>query len=455
MRRALLALVFLHGCGEPQTPPSLADARDDLFSVAIADGRVVAVGDRGAVWRSDDAGDTWSHARAPTERALTSVSLAGAGQGFAVGRDGVILATRDAGQSWELRAHPRSGDGAHLLAVHALDARRALAVGSRGLRLRTDDGGLSWRDESLRAGRTAADVLLQDVACAPGGGACWLVGEFGTLLRSDDAGASWERGAIGSPVAAQAIDFAPGGAEPGADAERAIAAFAASLDAPGGGVGQAPESWAGVAIAARVGADEIAALRGDPDALFERTAERVDAARRALVAAGVARERVREPDPPPWEHAERGADGPALVARWIERHRATRGGVALSALHEPVLFGVRPDGPAGAWACGLGGLVLRSGDGGRTWARLATPPGRPLFAIAPAPDGGAIAAGEAGLVRIPPDGGEPAPLAAGGGFVRDVRFSAERPELGFAVGARGRILRTRDGGATWEALDDR
>ena len=63
--------------------------------LTAAEGRLVAVGDRGHVLVSADQGATWEQILVPTRAMLTAVAFADAKNGTAVGHDGVILATND------------------------------------------------------------------------------------------------------------------------------------------------------------------------------------------------------------------------------------------------------------------------------------------------------------------------------------------------------------------------
>ncbi len=67
---------------------------------------------------------------------------------WAVGSNGKILYSDDAGQSWR-----RQGTGSRetLQDVAAWDARRAVAVGNDGVVLTTGDGGHSWTPAQARS----------------------------------------------------------------------------------------------------------------------------------------------------------------------------------------------------------------------------------------------------------------------------------------------------------------
>src|SRR3954464_14245696 len=71
-----------------------------LNAAVFAGGRVVAAGQRGHVGSSDDKGKTWTQAEVPVSSDLTALSFPSSQRGWAVGHDGVVLATTDGGRSW-------------------------------------------------------------------------------------------------------------------------------------------------------------------------------------------------------------------------------------------------------------------------------------------------------------------------------------------------------------------
>jgi photosystem II stability/assembly factor-like uncharacterized protein len=102
---------------------------------------------------------------------------------------------------------------------------------------------------------------------------------------------------------------------------------------------------------------------------------------------------------------------------------------------------------------GLGGVILLTTDGGRTWEYRKMDIKQAVFA-ATAVDGLAIAIGEKGFVRISTDDGNVWHRPGDGVFpsvftyMRDINF-APNGRLGFIVGQTGQILRTTDSGFQW------
>lgn len=211
-----------------------------ILGATRAGGRIVGVGDHGVILLSDDAGRTFRQARSvPVSSTLTAVSFVDARSGWAVGHRGVVIATTDGGETWQLRRHDGQEDQP-IFGVHFFDRLNGVAVGLWSLVLTTTDGGMTWMRQRLLPppGSSRADVNLlglfidrhgQLFAAAERGfvlqssdrgftwryrntgykGSLWsgvglddgtllVGGQRGTVLRSDDAGGTWTKVALES-----------------------------------------------------------------------------------------------------------------------------------------------------------------------------------------------------------------------------------------------------------------
>lgn len=155
-------------------------ARMGLFNgLARAGQRVVAVGQRGHVLYSDDAGRSWLQSKVPVSSDLVAVSFPTASHGWAVGHDGVVLHSADAGATWT-RQLARTEDP--FLDVWFDDERTGYVVGAFGVMLRTADGGGTWAPWQQHADNPKG---LHLYAIRRVGGALYIAGEQGLLLRLD------------------------------------------------------------------------------------------------------------------------------------------------------------------------------------------------------------------------------------------------------------------------------
>jgi photosystem II stability/assembly factor-like uncharacterized protein len=205
--------------------------------------RAIAVGERGHIAVSESRSDWRQIEGVPTRATLTGVAAVG-DRAWAVGHDGLILASQDGGLTWTIQREDRwkplpeddleaefdPTQGAPLLDVIALDANQVIAVGAYSLMLVTRDGGQTWTQvdpnaqpaAAVEATGEAAPVAAADSESAEGEDGDWLldedslmldeeedphlngiartpdgalmvVAERGAAFRSVDSGASWQR----------------------------------------------------------------------------------------------------------------------------------------------------------------------------------------------------------------------------------------------------------------------
>lgn len=150
-----------------------------------AEGRVIAVGERGHVLHSSD-GKEWSQAEAvPTRSTLTTVTSRGTDL-WAGGHDTVIIHSEDGGVTWRLvnfdpeRAQP-------VMDIHFVDSQTGFAIGAYGLMMKTVDGGETWDEFEVSLDGWHLNGLVD-----LGDGRLLITGESGFSYLSDDAGETWE-----------------------------------------------------------------------------------------------------------------------------------------------------------------------------------------------------------------------------------------------------------------------
>lgn len=471
----LVSALAALGCHKLDFSPRVAAGEigiyDDLFSVSVPDeSHAVAVGYQGAVYYTTDGGDHWRKGDTPTNHLLYSVSMADSKHGWAVGQQGTIVRTNDGGVTWHEQPNLKADEDSHLFGVQAIDANTAWAVGVWGSRILTQDGGATWVDHSLhvtldhpmfvwlnekdqervRAGeKVYEDVGLNDVYCLePPATSCWLIGEFGYIFHSEDRGQTWERGEILGDVRMDPIAFDYNVIEvPAADKKR-LAQFAKQIE---------NQAHLNVLIDPFVSERELRDFGNpeDPYALFDIISARIDETKSVLEGAGILLDRMRMPNKPPWDYEDFLADDPTFLDRYFQGRVAEKPMVRVSVIQNPYLFTVRFSDKDHGYISGLGGVILKSEDGGRTWSYVTIDRKQALFSIAAA-DGRAITVGEKGLVRETTDGKTwhpPAPdtFPAVFTFMRDVAFE-HNERVGLIVGQQGLVLRSEDGGKKWSQV---
>jgi photosystem II stability/assembly factor-like uncharacterized protein len=234
-RKAVLALAlwsagacaadagFVDVLSAPAEASALAPARL-LNGVALADQRLVAVGQRGHILYSDDAARNWKQATVPVSADLTAVWFASPSKGWAVGHAGVVLATTDGGNTWTKQLDGKAA--ARLMSDHyarnppplqgealaefRADIERFVAegpdkpfldvwfesettgyvVGLFNLIFRTDDGGRNW---TPLYERTENPKRLHLYAIRPVDEDLYIVGEEGLVLRLDRTSGDFSR----------------------------------------------------------------------------------------------------------------------------------------------------------------------------------------------------------------------------------------------------------------------
>lgn len=204
--------------------PAPVDKRAEqavLLNVAAAGKRLVAVGERGLVLRSDDEGRHWTQSPAPVSVTLTKAWFVSAQTGWITGHSGVILRTDDGGQSWSRQldgiqaarlavakytedntdpalkaqaapARQLQQDGADkpFFDILFTGERTGFAIGAYGLAFRTEDGGAHWTPWMEHLDNPQG---LHLYGMAKSGNALFIAGEQGLLLRSTDGGKQFKR----------------------------------------------------------------------------------------------------------------------------------------------------------------------------------------------------------------------------------------------------------------------
>ena len=215
---ACLAAGFVDVLDTPAQLSPLA-SRSLMQAVTKAGKRLIAVGQRGQIVLSDDAGASWKQASVPVSSDLTSVYFVDEKQGWVVGHDGVVLHSGDGGATWTLQLdgrranallvaamkrkvadEPSSGEAKKLLAeatryqeqgpdkpfldVWFADAAQGWVVGAYNLIFRTEDGGKTWEPWF---DRTDNPKFFNLYAIRPAAGELYVAGESGTVLKLDRA----------------------------------------------------------------------------------------------------------------------------------------------------------------------------------------------------------------------------------------------------------------------------
>lgn len=164
------------GFDDPLSTPariSAIAAKSRLQSVAAAGSRLVAVGGRGHVLLSDDAGQHWRQVAVPVSSDLVQVRFVGDRAGWITGHDGVVLHTTDGGGTWQ----------------KVLDGVEAAALVGRSYAAAAVPESL--RAEAQRFAAEGGDKPFFDIAFVNEREG-FIAGAFGLLLATQDGGKTWQ-----------------------------------------------------------------------------------------------------------------------------------------------------------------------------------------------------------------------------------------------------------------------
>lgn len=233
---------------DPLTTPAMATLKATsslLLDVVSTGDRLIAVGERGHVVYSDDGGFKWKQANVPVISTLTAVYFVNEQIGWAVGHDGIVLKSEDAGVNWskqfdgfsanemvvkqavrskqlaedelnkakimgnserislaeesienlsfaleDAQADLESKSTKPLLDLWFKNDKEGFVIGAYGMIFKTFDGGSNWQDWSSHV-ENPNRYHLNAIANA-GSNKLMIVGEAGLMLRTTDGGDEWK-----------------------------------------------------------------------------------------------------------------------------------------------------------------------------------------------------------------------------------------------------------------------
>ena len=186
----LLWCAPLHATTENEAESTLVDVLDApakhnktsvntlQLGLARAGNKLVSVGERGVILLSEDEGNNWTQAKSvPVSVTLTAVTFSDPLNGWAAGHSGVIIATTDGGNTWQVQL-----DGYQAAELAMAEAQSLIAAGDeRGERAKRNAGYL------LKEG---ADKPILDVYFANQFNG-WAIGAYGLAYATRDGGENW------------------------------------------------------------------------------------------------------------------------------------------------------------------------------------------------------------------------------------------------------------------------
>lgn len=416
-------------------------------------GRFSRTGIESVILKSVDGGETWSEFPIGLGATLTDVRFLDDYTGFVVGTGGLILTTTNGGASWSTIS---SGTEGSLFALSlSPDGSAAYAVGASGIVLRSLDGGITWSVpgaslRTLRGVHFPADAITG-----------YAVGDFGAILKTIDGGQTWQPQVSGTTNALFGVRFSD------VSTGYAVGTFGTVLKTTNGGLSwrTLPRPTQRTLFSVHFASDLNVGFVVGALGTVLKTADGGESWRQVSVefpAPPPSLTPDQLPVPPPdldvVQLDSQGRTGYIVGHRGVIL-KTTDGGETwalqnsgtIEDLHAAHFIGNLEQGYAvgGTSFFGAGvGVILKTSDGGMSWQRLPVPQVSVLLGVSTSGDRvTAYVVGERGTILKSMDSGATWELQTvqGQPTLNAVHFPRDAMN-GFIVGSNGTILRTDDGG---------
>ena len=159
-----------------------------LLDIANNNNRLISVGERGLVFRSDNEGKSWKCIQIKDKPTLTSVVFLNNKTAIVVGHRGSVYRTENSGKDFTKVSLPELKVDDSLLRIRVVDDNHVVIVGAWGLLLESTDNGKTWRKQQVVSPNF--DWHLYDVVKSSFG--LIVVGEAGTVIVRKSKEKNWE-----------------------------------------------------------------------------------------------------------------------------------------------------------------------------------------------------------------------------------------------------------------------
>jgi len=161
---------------------------------ACPDGSWIALDFYRKVWVADAAGSKWDARELATRANPLAIACDAKGQYWVVGSRTTLLSSADKGANWKSQDF---GEDAILMSIQFLDADNAIITGEFGILLTSRDGGNSWQQ-----GKRIPNDFFPHAALFTDIRTGWVSGLAGVILHTTDGGNTWVKqpGGVGAPM---------------------------------------------------------------------------------------------------------------------------------------------------------------------------------------------------------------------------------------------------------------
>lgn len=172
-----------------------------LDTVVRADDALVAVGQHGVIIVSKDNGQSWAQASVPASVALTGVDFPTPESGWAVGHDGLILHSNDGGKTWQKQLDGHELNEQIIIVAERIVEQVRGELDSLLAQEEPDEFELEDAEFMLEEAEFMLEGAMDDTAAGPvrplldvwfkNEREGFAIGAYGMLVHTDDAGETW------------------------------------------------------------------------------------------------------------------------------------------------------------------------------------------------------------------------------------------------------------------------
>jgi len=154
-----------------------------VFFVDVSNGWII--GRNGVILATRDGGATWITQNSGVSEGLIGVYFVNKNNGWVVGAGQTLLSTCDGGDTWTVQVIGRNEDIA-FISIHFVNNNRGWIAGWKGTIYCTVDGGIAWEKQESGVFYDLEDVFFINENEG------WIVGWGGTILHTGNGGKNWE-----------------------------------------------------------------------------------------------------------------------------------------------------------------------------------------------------------------------------------------------------------------------